>query len=132
GQHIESDPTEGVKGFPHKTEGFHTWSDEEITKFEAHWPLGSRERLALAVLLYTGLRRGDAAMLGRQHIKDGLITFRTAKTGQQVIIPLLPELARVIEATPSTGDLGFIGMKTAADGVCVQQPPHSSTGREKM
>jgi integrase len=107
---IADDPTTGVAGFPHKTEGFHVWTEEEIKKFEARWPVGTRERLALTILLYTGLRRGDAAVLGRQHIKDGVITFRTAKTGQQVTIPLLPELARIIEAT-KTGDLALVATR---------------------
>jgi integrase len=110
GQYVEADPTEGVKGFPHKTEGFHVWTEEEIARFEAKWAVGTRERLALAILLHTGLRRGDAAMLGRQHIRDGVITLRTAKTGQQVTIPLLPELARIIEST-STGCLALIAIR---------------------
>ena len=62
------------------------------------------------------MRRGDAAMLGRQHIRNGVIALRTAKTGQQVTIPLLSELSRVIEATPSTGDLSLVGMKVATFG----------------
>jgi integrase len=57
-----SDPTEGIKGSTPRTEGFHPWSEEEIECFEARWPIGTRERLALAILLYTGLRRGDAAV----------------------------------------------------------------------
>jgi integrase len=104
---VALDSTEGVKGFPHKTEGFHVWSEEEIAKFETEWIVGTRQRLALAILLYTGLRRGDAAMIGRQHIRDGVITFRTAKTGQKVELPVLPELARIIAAT-KTGDLALI------------------------
>ena len=56
---IEVDPTEGVEGLGHKTEGFHVWTDDEIAKFEVRWPIGTRERLALTILLYTGLRRGD-------------------------------------------------------------------------
>ena len=104
---LAQDVTKGVTGFPHKTEGFRVWTDEEIAKFETRWPAGTRERLALSILLYTGLRRGDAAMLGRQHIRDGVITLRTAKTGQQVTIPLLPQLAEIINAT-KTGDLAFI------------------------
>jgi integrase len=55
--------------------------------------------------VYTGLRRGDAAKLGRQHVKDGTITLRTEKARVPVIIPMLPELATVINAT-KTGDLG--------------------------
>jgi integrase len=104
---VEKDPTEGIQAHLPRTDGFHAWTDEEIARFEARWAIGSRERLALAVLLYTGLRRGDAAHLGRQHIRDDVITFRTTKTGQQVTIPLLPELAKIIDAT-KTGDLALI------------------------
>lgn len=111
-QHVETDPTEGVKRIQSKTEGYHTWTEQEIAKFESRWPIGTRERLALAVLLYTGLRRGDASIFGRQHIREGIISFRTQKTGQQVTIPILPELAAIINAT-KTGDLAFI---TAKDG----------------
>jgi integrase len=96
---IETDPTEGVRGLPHKTEGFRVWSEQEIERFERRWPIGTKERLALAVLFYTGLRRGDAAILGRQHIRDGVIVIRTEKTRQTVTIPLLPELAEIIAAT---------------------------------
>jgi integrase len=100
---IKTDPTAGVRCRVPRTEGFHTWTEEEITRFEARWPIGSRERLALAVLLYTGLRRGDASMLGRQHIRDSVLTFRTAKTGSQIVIPILPELAAIMEATTTDG-----------------------------
>jgi integrase len=104
---IKADPTDGVRCRVPRTEGFHTWTEDEIARFEARWHVGTRERLALAVLLYTGLRRGDAAMLGRQHIRDATFFFRTAKTGQQIVIPVLPELAAIITAT-KTGDLAFI------------------------
>lgn len=109
-QHIEADPTEGVTGFSNKTEGFHCWTEEEIARFEERWAIGTRERLALAVLLYTGLRRGDAAIIGRQHIRDGVITLRTEKASMQVTIPILPQLAAIINAT-TTGDLAFIATR---------------------
>ena len=75
--------------------------------FEARWPIGTRERLALALLLFTGFRRGDAVKSGRQHVNDGVITFRTEKTKTPVVIPLLPELADIIDAS-KTGDLTFV------------------------
>jgi integrase len=106
-EQVAVDPTEGIRAAVPRSDGYHTWTEDEIAHFEAHWPIGTRERLALAILLYTGLRRGDAAMLGRQHIRDGAITIRTAKTGRQIIIPVLPWLATVISASP-TGDLAFI------------------------
>ena len=87
--------------------GFHAWTEAEIDAFEARWPIGTRERLAFAILLYTGLRRGDAAILGRQHVSDGVILMRAAKTGTQLTIPILPELQFAVEAA-KTGDLTFV------------------------
>ena len=106
-QHVEVDPTEKLRAPRPKTEGFRVWTESEIARFEAAWPIGTRERLAFDLLLYTGLRRGDVAALGRQHVRDGVVTIRTAKTGQAVTLPILPALAASIAAAP-TGDLAFI------------------------
>src|SRR5262249_16953656 len=38
-----------------KSEGFHSWTDAEIARFENRHPIGSRARLALALLLARGL-----------------------------------------------------------------------------
>lgn len=101
-------PADGVERVKaRKTGGFPVWTEAELAAFEARWPLGTRERLAFDVLLYTGLRRGDAVRIGRQHIRDGVIRIDTAKTGMRVTIPVLPALARSIEAGP-TGDLALI------------------------
>jgi integrase len=107
---VAANPTDGVKFERPATEGFAVWSEADIAKFEAHWPVGTRERLALAIFLYTGLRRGDAAILGRQHITDGVISLKTEKTNTAVIIPVLPELQEIIDASP-TGDMVFIATK---------------------
>jgi integrase len=106
-EHVEADPTQGIPMPQYKSDGFHTWSAEEMAAFEARWPVGTRERLAFDVLLYTGLRRSDAVKLGRQHVKDGVFTLKTSKTGEVVSAPILPPLARSIEACPPNG-LTFI------------------------
>jgi integrase len=110
---VSFDPTERIKAQTPRSEGFKVWTEEEIDRFEARWPIGTRERLALAILLYTGLRRGDAVRLGRQHIRDDVISMRTEKTGTPVNIPLLPELAEIIAAS-KTGDLAFIATAAGA------------------
>jgi integrase len=70
--HVEMDPTVGIKPPRQKADGgFHTWSADEMARFESRWPLGTRERLAYDIMLWTGLRRGDAARLGPQHVIDG-------------------------------------------------------------
>jgi integrase len=85
-----------------KTDGFHTWTIEEVRQFQAKHAPGTKPRLALALLLYTGARRGDVVLLGRQMVRDGWLTFKSTKTGVVVSIPVLPELkaelARVAKA----------------------------------
>lgn len=105
---VPADPTVGVKNPPRpKTGGFTAWTEEDVAAYEARWPKGTKERVWLHVLLYTGLRRGDAVMLGRQHVRDGIATIRTEKTGTEVSIPILPALAETLTSGP-TGDLHFI------------------------
>ena len=105
---VKANPTVGVKLLASKNEeGFHTWTEEELARFEAKWPLGTRQRLAFDLLLDTGLRRGDAVRLGRPHVRNGEFTIRTEKTGMVVTAPIMPQLATSIAAT-RTGDLTFI------------------------
>ena len=54
---ITSDPTYRMRAFA--SGEFHTWTEDEIAQFEAHWPIGSKQRLAFALHLYTGQRRSD-------------------------------------------------------------------------
>lgn len=110
---IRTDPTAGIKR-PKRTKpagGFPVWTDEDIAAFERRWPRGTRERVMFDVFLYTGLRRGDAARLGKQHIKDGCIVIDTEKTGMRVTIPIMPELAATLEQGP-VGDLALIATKS--------------------
>jgi hypothetical protein len=48
-------PVMGIEPFKRGTH--HTWTEGELKTFEARWPLGTRQRLAYALLLYTGQRR---------------------------------------------------------------------------
>jgi integrase len=52
------------------------------------------------VILYTGMRRGDAVRLGRQHVRDGVATFKTEKSqgGIEVNLPILAILQRTLDA----------------------------------
>ena len=85
------------------------WTEEEVERYYARWPLGTKERVWIDVLLFTGLRRGDAVRLGRQHVRDGVATLRTEKSqGEMIVsIPILPILQRTLDAGP-IGDLAFI------------------------
>ncbi|MCO6386387.1 tyrosine-type recombinase/integrase [Aliihoeflea sp. 40Bstr573] len=105
--YLEENPaTKADKSAP-ATDGHHTWTIEEVEQFREAHPIGTQAHLALDVLLYTGLRRGDAAKIGHQHIRNGLIRYRATKNGMEIAIPLLPPLAASIAAT-KTGDLALL------------------------
>jgi integrase len=108
---VKSNPAREVKYISTGSQGFHTWTVDEVEQFEAKHAIGTKARLALAMLLYTGVRRSDAVLLGRQHVRSGSLKFTQQKSRLRrpvtVELPLLPELQRIIDASP-TGDLTFL------------------------
>jgi integrase len=107
---VKADPTLGVENPPRrKGDGFLPWTEEHVAAYERRWPIGTRQRVWLDVLLYTGLRRGDAVRFGRQHVRDGVATIKTEKSGFTIAVtlPILPVLAETLAAGPC-GDLTFI------------------------
>jgi integrase len=109
---IPDDPTLGVTREKVKTTGYRTWSEAEIERFEGSHPIGTKARLAFALLLYTGQRRGDVVKLGRQHIQGEVLTVDQGKTGggeeAHLEIPVHPKLREIIEATPTVGVKTFL------------------------
>jgi integrase len=91
--------------------GFHAWTIEEIEQFERVHPIGTKGRLALALMLYLGQRRSDIIAFGRQHIRNGCLKFTQHKNRNSkpvtLELPVIPELQRIIDASPC-GDLTFL------------------------
>ena len=94
------DPTRDVKALQSKSDGFHSWSESEIERFEMKHPVGTRARIAFALLLHTGQRRSDVVTMGRQHIRDGYLQIRQQKTGVELAIPVHPALQAIIAEIP--------------------------------
>jgi integrase len=99
---VSINPAKSVPKVRYKSHGFHTWTIDEVRQFEATHPSGTKPRLALALLLYTGARRGDVVLLGRQMIRDGWLTFTATKTGIGVSNPILPELQAELDLAPKS------------------------------
>ena len=108
---IDTNPALALAKLPLTGGGFHSWTTEEVARFEARHALGSKARLALALLLWTGVRRSDLVGLGRQHARAGWLEFTQAKNRNRrpvrIEIPILPQLQEVLEASP-TGDLTYL------------------------
>lgn len=104
-------PAETVEYFKGNPDGFHSWTLEEIEKYELTHAVGTSARLALALALYTGQRRADLVQFGKQHVRDGWLIFTQDKNRNRnpvhMEIPIIPALQYIIDQSP-TGDLTYL------------------------
>jgi integrase len=113
---VEVNPMLGVvKDKATRGTGFIAWTEDDLEKYRAHWPLGTRQRLAVEIMVNLGLRRSDAARLGPADIRGGRLTdFVPQKTkgstGVKLTLPVRAELAEAIKAT------GLVNTKTFMTG----------------
>jgi integrase len=99
---------------PYKTGTHHTWTETELLAYEARWPLGTRQRLAYALLLYTGQRVGDVVRMHRRDVVDGMINLVQEKTDAALQIPIHSELHRAMQAMPAQTLFLFAGVRGGA------------------
>jgi len=108
---VKSNPARDVSYLRGRPGGFRPWTAGEVEQYEKCHPIGSTARLALALLLYTGQRRSDVVLFGRQHVRGGWLQFTQQKNRNRrpitLELPILPVLQRIIAAS-KTGDLTFL------------------------
>lgn len=109
---LDTNPAREVKTAAYEREGYHTWTVDEIRQFEGFWPVDSKPRLAMSLMLFLGLRGGDVRLLGRQHISGNVVRLKPRKTARhrkatELSLPVLPELRKVLDASVA-GDLNLI------------------------
>jgi integrase/recombinase XerD len=108
---VDHDPTRDVHVNPYQEKGHHPWSSDEIAAFEQRHPIGTKPRLAMALMFYTSCRKEDAVRLGPQHIKDGRLRYTQAKNEHRkaihIDIPVFGVLADVIAAS-TLGEKTFL------------------------
>ena len=108
---VDRNPAKEVPYLKSGSSGFHSWTSDEVGQFEATHPIGSKARLAFALLFYTGQRRSDIVRFGRQHLRNGKINFTQHKNRNRkpisLSIPIVRALQEIIEKSPC-GDLTFL------------------------
>ena len=97
---IQDDPSRNVRKFSSGSEGYHSWSENDVAAFEAIHKPGSKAHLALSLLLHTGQRRSDMVRMGWQHLDGDLISVKQDKTGANLKIPVHPKLISVLRNLP--------------------------------
>lgn len=109
--HTTINPAIGVEYLKVTGDGFHTWTVDEVFQFQDKYPLGTKPRLALDILLLAGVRRSDAVRLGKQMERDGRLHFTEYKGHTRKIknrsIMILPSLRASLDACPS-GHLTYL------------------------
>lgn len=125
---IKHNPIDATDAYKETSGGYHTWTEEEIAQYEAHWPIGSRERLAMALLLHTALRRSDMVKVGPGNRKGNRLLLDHGKNSSETSIPISEELELAL------------GLFANADGTYLQTSfgkPYTAAGfgnwfREKV
>jgi len=117
---LTADPLAGIKLVPFSSDGHHPWEMEECAMFEAHHKIGTRARLAYELLLQLGQSRCDIVRMGRQHVRNGVLSLRRQKTKVSFDVPVMPTLQEAIHAMPTGDHLTFL--------VTAQGKPFSAAG----
>lgn len=81
-----------------KSDGFHSWDEDEIAQYRAFHKLGTRARLAMELALWTDQRRSDVVSMGSAQIKNGRLPVIQEKTGAELWLPVAPQLLEAIVA----------------------------------
>lgn len=99
-----------------RSKGFHSWTEPEIQQFRDRWDLGTRERLAMELCLWTDQRRSDVVSMGKAQIQNGRIPVTQEKTGKVLWLAMAPQLLEAIVAMPADQTSPFCFLMTRRKG----------------
>lgn len=109
-------PAAATKRIKTKSDGWATWSLKDIRQYAERHPPGTPAFLAMALLLYTGQRRGDVIRFSQQHVRDGAIHFVQQKGKREMVIPILPSLKRLLPKDTTTFLINGLGKPFTSAG----------------
>lgn len=96
-----------VKPFRQQSDGHHTITPAEIEQFIQHHGEGSKAVLAMALMMFTGFRVSDLAVIGPQHRRGDVFQLRLFKnrnrTPVDIVIAIHPILEAVLAGHPVQG-----------------------------
>lgn len=92
----EDNPVRDVRRLAVRTGGHDTATDEDIAAYEAKHVSGPARR-AMVLLKAFGMRVSDLRILGPQHVRKGLLTFETVKTGVLCELTIDADARREVE-----------------------------------
>jgi integrase len=112
----DDDPTISVRSGRAKASresgGFLPWTEDDMARYRAKWPLGTEARLMFDILHYTFLRPGDAHRFGPAHLRQVVrkmaIQIATEKShgNTLVTVPVHPAFAESLRVARAAGIVG--------------------------
>jgi integrase len=108
---VKSNPCRDAEKVRYSTDGFHTWTVQEVTQFLGRHPIGTKAALFMSLMLFTGARSEDVITFGLQHTRSGALRYIPKKTAYRrkrtVEKPILPVLRNILAESP-IGDMTFL------------------------
>ena len=95
---IGTNPVDQADKVKHDVTGYYTWTEADIRQFRERWALGTKARLALELMLWTGMRRGNAHKAPPP--VNGRFVVVAVKTGEEFEAVVTPQLQAAIDAMP--------------------------------
>lgn len=111
---VTSNPARGIDKIYEKGDGATPWKAADVKAFFAKHKAGTKQHVAMSVLLWTGCRIEDLTILGRQHECeiDGIWAVRwmpLKKGSSEVTTPLLTPLKAATRAPKVQGGTYVLG-----------------------
>jgi integrase len=112
----DDDPTISVRSgkarASRESGGFLPWTEDDMARYRAKWPLGTEARLMFDILHYTFLRLGDAHRFGPPHLRQVVrkmavqIVTEKSRGNTMVTVPVHPAFAESLRAAGAAGIIG--------------------------
>jgi integrase len=100
---VRVNPCRDVKRIKVVSDGWYTWTLEDVAKFIERHPKGTMPYLALCLMLFLGARRQDAIRLGPKNRRGDVMRYVPKKTSyvrkEESVKPVLKPLVEAIDAT---------------------------------
>jgi integrase len=94
--HMSANPAAGIKML--KLGRWRAWTDEEHTLYEERWPLGTLQRIAYDIALYSIQRSADQLKIRWDKIAGKTTPLKQSKTGKTRHMPLHERLLESLAA----------------------------------
>lgn len=98
GKAICANIAKAVRPFNVATTGHHTILPEEIGQYIKHHGTRSKAVLAIALLMYTGIRVSDLALIGPQHRRGSMFQLRLFKNRNRKPVEIRIEIHPILDA----------------------------------